>query len=116
MGGSPRPTGLVISNNLMMIGVLEALRRRRIRVPGDLALVSMDDPFWTGLTSPALTTMAQPGRDMAEAAVTLLFERIAGQEREPKVLRFPFELRIRDSCGARLPGAWRCRAVSPWYE
>jgi DNA-binding LacI/PurR family transcriptional regulator len=93
------PTALVVANNLMTIGVLQALRARGARVPDDVALVGMDDPFWAELVKPALTTLAQPVQRMATAAGDLLFERIDGRRSRTKCLVFSFELRVRDSCG-----------------
>jgi LacI family transcriptional regulator len=93
------PTALAVANNLMTIGVLRALRLRRLRVPQDVALVAMDDPFWAELIDPPLTTLAQPVRTMAESAVDLLFERINGRRNEARKIIFDFELRVRGSCG-----------------
>jgi LacI family transcriptional regulator len=84
----------------MTIGVLRALRSRRLRVPQDLALVAIDDPFWVELMDPPLTTLAQPVREMAESAVEFLFERISGRRTEARKIVFDFDLRVRGSCGA----------------
>lgn len=94
-------TGLVVANNLMTIGALQAIRARGIAVPDDLALVALDDPFWADLVDPPLTTLAQPVRRMAEGAVRLLFDRIEGgrQRAHARCLVFDFELRVRRSCG-----------------
>ena len=92
-------TGLVVANNLMTVGALQAIRGRGLRVPDDLALVALDDPFWAELIEPPLTALAQPVRRMAEAAVRLLFERIEGQRSHARCLVFDFELRVRRSCG-----------------
>ncbi|MEJ7763846.1 MAG: LacI family DNA-binding transcriptional regulator [Thermomicrobiales bacterium] len=92
-------TGLVVANNLMAIGALRALRARGVRVPGDVALVSIDDPFWAELVEPPLTTLAQPVHRMAESAANLLFERMAGTRTIARCIVFGFELRVRQSCG-----------------
>ena len=96
--GDP-PTALVVANNLMTIGALRALRSRRLRVPQDMALVAIDDPFWAELMDPPLTTLAQPVRRMAESAVEFLFERINGRRNESRRIVFDFDLRVRGSCG-----------------
>ncbi|MCC6314683.1 MAG: LacI family DNA-binding transcriptional regulator [Thermomicrobiales bacterium] len=93
-------TALVVANNLMTVGVLQALRARRLRAPDDLALITFDDPFWAELLDPPLTALAQPVRRMADAAARLLFERISGRRDHPRCLVFDFELRVRRSCGA----------------
>lgn len=96
-------TGLIAANNLTSIGALQAIRARGLRVPEDVALVAVDDPFWAELVEPPLTALAQPVRKMAESAVELLFERISGGRKEPRRLVFDFELRVRGSCGASVP-------------
>lgn len=91
---------LVIANNVMAIGALEMLRARGLRVPGDIAIVAFDDPFWADVVQPALTTLAQPIRLMVESAIQLLLERMAGDRTEPRRIVFDFELRVRDSSRA----------------
>lgn len=93
-------TALVVANNLMTIGVLQALRTRRLRVPQDVALAAIDDPFWAELIQPPLTTLAQPVREMADCAVEFLFDRISGRREKPRKIVYDFELRVRSSCGA----------------
>lgn len=96
----PEPvTALVVASNLMTIGVLRALRARRARVPEDVALVAIDDPFWADLVDPPLTTLAQPVQRMAERTAKLLFERINGERDTPQHVVFDFELRVRQSSG-----------------
>jgi LacI family transcriptional regulator len=91
-------TALLVANNLMAIGALQAIKERGLRIPQDVALVSIDDPPWAELTDPPLTTLAQPVRQMAEAAVGLLLERIDEGRRRRKRSMFEFELRHRGSC------------------
>lgn len=92
-------TALIAATNFLTVGVLQALRARRVRVPDEMALVAFDESFWSALVEPPLTTLGQPVRGMADSAVTLLLERIAGSQREPRQVVFDFELRVRRSCG-----------------
>lgn len=92
-------SGLVVANNLMAIGALKVLARAGRRVPDDVAVVALDDPFWAELVQPPLTVLAQPVRHMAEAAMQLLLERIGGRRARPRHEVFQFELRVRGSCG-----------------
>lgn len=94
-------TGLVVANNLMAIGALKALARAGRRVPEDVAVVALDDPFWADLVEPPLTVLAQPVRAMADAAMRLLLERIGGRRKRVRHEVFPCELRVRGSCGTR---------------
>lgn len=92
-------TAMIVANNLMTIGALEALRERGTRVPEEMALVAVDDPFWAELVEPPLTTLAQPVREMASCAVELLMERLDGRRTRPRRVVFDFQLRVRGSCG-----------------
>lgn len=91
-------TALLVANNLMAMGALEAVKRLGLTIPDDVAVVSVDDPPWAQLTDPPLTTLAQPVRQMAEAAVELLLQRMGeGRTRRRRRL-FTLELRHRGSC------------------
>lgn len=99
------PTALVVANNLMTIGTLKTLRERGLRVPEDVALVAVDDPFWSELVEPPLTTLTQPVQEMAGSAVEFLFKRLAGRREGPRKVVFEFELKVRGSCGTGEGGA-----------
>lgn len=93
--------GLVVANNLMAIGALEALRNAGVRVPEDIAVVGIDDPPWASLVSPAMTTLAQPTQTMATVAFDLLVGRIRKERSVPREMMYQFELRVRESCGSQ---------------
>jgi LacI family transcriptional regulator len=93
-------TALLVANNLMAIGALQALRDAHLKVPADVALLSIDDPPWASLTDPPLTTLAQPVRAMASAAVELLLPRLQGGRQRRRRRVFDFELCHRSSCCA----------------
>jgi len=94
-------SALLVANNLMTVGVLQAAKERRLRLRRDLGLVSIDDTPWAELTDPPLTTLAQPVRAMADAAVELLLHRIEHGRKRRKQVVFDFELRHRGSCCPR---------------
>jgi DNA-binding LacI/PurR family transcriptional regulator len=93
------PTALVVANNLMTIGALSALRDLSVRIPDDVAVVTIDEADWANLVEPSLTTACQPVRSMALDAMTLLFARIAGDTSPPQRRVHPFELIVRGSLG-----------------
>ena len=92
-----RPTALIVANNLMTLGALRAIRDAGLRVPADVALVGVDDPPWSALVDPPLTTLAQPVRAMAADAMELLLQRVSGAREHPRRIVHPFELRARES-------------------
>lgn len=94
-----RPSALVVGNNLMTLGVMSAIRAAELAVPGDIAVVAVDDPPWAALVDPPLTVVAQPVEKMAETTMTLLFERLEGHRSAAVRAILPLELRVRMSCG-----------------
>jgi DNA-binding LacI/PurR family transcriptional regulator len=105
-----RCTALITANNLITIGAMRTLRARGLRVPDAIALVAVDDPFWSELVEPPLTTLAQPVRRLAETAVSSLLERLEDERAEPKRLVLDFTLRVRGSCGVNASGGGRAEA------
>jgi DNA-binding LacI/PurR family transcriptional regulator len=106
-------TGLVVANNLMTIGALRAIRTHGLRIPEDIAIVTIDDPYWAEFVEPPLTAFAQPVRRMAESAFSLLLERIEGTRSQAKTVVYGFDLRLRRSCGT---AGWMPRAVIPGHD
>jgi DNA-binding LacI/PurR family transcriptional regulator len=100
LSGSDPLDALIVANNLMTIGALQALRDARVDVPEGVALVAIDDPPWAALVDPPLTTLAQPVRRMATDAMELLLDRVSGRRTEPRRIVHDLELHVRASCGA----------------
>jgi DNA-binding LacI/PurR family transcriptional regulator len=79
-------------------------------VPDAIALVAVDDPFWSELVEPPLTTLAQPVRRLAETAVSSLLERLVDERAGPKRRVHDLTLRVRGSCGVKASGGGRAEA------
>ncbi len=75
-----RPDAIFAANNLMAIGALQAVAAAGLRCPADVAVGCFDDFEWADVCAPKITTVAQPTTAIAERAVSLLFDRIAGGE------------------------------------
>ncbi|MFD7873055.1 LacI family DNA-binding transcriptional regulator [Streptomyces sp. NPDC059766] len=69
-----RPTAIFAGSDLQALGVLEAARLKGLRVPQDLSVVGYDDVPLAQWSSPPLTTVHQPLRQMAEEASRMLFK------------------------------------------
>ena len=52
-------------------GLLSVAREQGVRIPEDVAIVGFDDLLIAQLSSPPLTTIRQPIKEMAEAAYTI---------------------------------------------
>jgi DNA-binding LacI/PurR family transcriptional regulator len=96
----PRPTALFAFNDQMALGALHALRTLGVRVPDDMAVVGFDGIALGAFTNPELTTVEQPGTEVGQRAVELVFERIEGESAIPRQVTLPVRLVVRESCGA----------------
>lgn len=93
-----RPTALFAANDLVAIGLLQALvATGSVRVPEDIAIVGYDDiDFATSAIVP-LTSIRQPSALMGETALKLLTEEARNPAQKPRRVVFQPELIIRDS-------------------
>lgn len=69
-------TAVFAANDLSAIGLLACCAARGIRVPADLSVVGLDGIGLARYTTPALTTVAQPIRELGAGACRLLLEEI----------------------------------------
>jgi LacI family transcriptional regulator, galactose operon repressor len=71
------PTAIVAANDLLALGIYDALAARGLRCPADVSVVGHNDMPYVDMVSPPLTTVRIAQRDMGEAAAKLLLDRIA---------------------------------------
>ena len=74
-----RPTAIFTLNNLIAVGALQALREKNIKVPEEVSLISFDEQPYFALTSPPVTTIRQPVKQIAKEAVQKLLVRLKGE-------------------------------------
>jgi LacI family transcriptional regulator len=98
-----RPTAIASGNNLATIGIMKAVRERRLSVPDDIALIGFDDFEWADCFEPRLTVIAQPSEAIGLRAAEMLLERIKSPERAPRQVRLAPTLIVRRSCGCGDP-------------
>jgi alanine racemase len=90
-------TGIVCGSDLMALGAIRAARQRGMVVPADVSVVGYDDSPLIAFTDPPLTTVRQPVREMAVAAVQALMDEIRGQAAPHSEYVFSPELVVRGS-------------------
>lgn len=95
--GEVQSTAIIAGNNLMGMGVLQAIKGLHISCPSEIAVVSFDDDPWTTLAYAPLTVIQQPaeeiGRRAAERALDINESIIHLQE------RLKGKMILRASCG-----------------
>ncbi len=97
LADDPELDGLVVANNQMTIGALQAFRSRGVQVPDQIGLVAFDDSPWASLVDPPLTTIAQPLREMSQVAVNRLFMHLEDTSLPPERICLECHLQIRES-------------------
>ena len=88
---------LVAANDGMAAGALPELSRRGLRVPRDIAVVGFDDIEDSRFSNPPISSVRQPWRGLARAAVDALLEQRAGRAAPDR--QVPTEFVPRRSCG-----------------
>lgn len=93
-----RPDALFTVNDLMAVGVLQALvMTGAVRVPDDMALVGYDDIDFASAAVVPLTSVRQPSRLIGSTAVSVLLEEAADPSLERRTIVFQPELVVRAS-------------------
>ena len=96
-----RPTGVMCASDLVAVGVLQALWRRGIRVPDDIAIVGFDDLELAGASMVPLSSVHQKRHELGQLAVQMLVDEItkSGEHVHRHVILLP-ELIVRASSAA----------------
>jgi LacI family transcriptional regulator len=84
------------------MGVLDAARGLGMDVPGDVALVSFDEPAYADLIDPPITSLDRHDQQLGRRAAEMLLDALANGGppfAEPEVERVPLALLVRRSCG-----------------
>lgn len=89
---------VVAANDGMALGACETLHQRGLRVPQDVRVVGFDDLEIARLHDPALSTVCQPLKKLADYAVEAIAGQISGRPVSPLTTLYP-ELVLRQSCG-----------------
>jgi LacI family transcriptional regulator len=119
LGLSERPTAIFASNDDMAAATVAVAHCLGLDVPGDLTVTGFDDTAMATTIWPELTTVRQPGAEMARTAVQMVLRHIRALSRKehvkPERVRLEFELVRRQSDAAprirpasRLPAATLC--------
>jgi DNA-binding LacI/PurR family transcriptional regulator len=97
----PRPTAIFAANDESAISAIAAMHDNNVRVPDDIALVSIDNIDIAQMIRPSLTTVDVPKRQMASYAMQLLMIKEQFKDQQSASIVVPTELIVRESCGAK---------------
>jgi LacI family transcriptional regulator len=98
LGGEAPFTAICCANDPLAIGALTRLAELGIDVPGRVSVAGFDDVPVAAITSPSLSTVRLPLREMGRRGFTEAARILSGEELAHTVL--PTELAMRDSTAA----------------
>ncbi|RZK63290.1 MAG: LacI family transcriptional regulator, partial [Hymenobacter sp.] len=119
------PDAIFSSNDLAVVGALQVLKKHKLRVPEDVALVGFSNETFTALTEPQLSSVDQCCGQMGQTAVRLLLQMIQREARrgaapvvksvvlKPKLISLPHQKPRSAPCPAAGPP---CRSRRPRFR
>lgn len=93
------PRVIACGNDLIALGVIDALIDARLSVPGDVAVIGYDDMSFASSRPIGLSTIRQPRHEMGIEAAKLLITRIQHPDSPPRERILPYSLVPRRTCG-----------------
>ncbi len=92
-----KPTAVFAANDLMAIGVINALHKNKISVPQDISVAGYDDIASAGYFIPSITTIRQHQHQAGEMTAKILLDKIQGKNTDNYETMLSGELIVRES-------------------
>ena len=99
LDANPRPTAVLTFNDRSAVGLLDALVRAGVAVPGEVSVVGYDDSPLSRLAHIDLTTVSQNSWELTEHAVAAVVERLDGGRTEHREVVVAPKLVMRGTTG-----------------
>lgn len=93
-----RPTAIFAANDLSALRTMEVAKGLGLSVPDDVSVIGFDNVPESAMSTPALTTIAQPIRQMGSEAIAQLIAMMDGTAEGGNHVTLPTELIVRGSC------------------
>ena len=94
---SEPPSAIVVSNDLMAIGIMNYCDEKGIKIPDDLAIVGMDNTDVATRVTPKLTSVAMRQEEIGRNAAQILMDRLNGDMGGQKNIKLSPSLVVRQS-------------------
>jgi DNA-binding LacI/PurR family transcriptional regulator len=98
---SARPDAVVCANDRTAGRLMQTLIKLGYAVPKDVRLVGIDDVEFAALLPVPLTTLRQPSRQIGDAALGAMLERVSRRGLVARDILLDVELIVRESCGSQ---------------
>lgn len=93
------PTAVFAANDRCAVGLLDALRRSGVDVPGEISVVGYDDSQASRFAHIDLTTVRQDAQQMADLAVDAALQRVDGDGEQIRDILLDPHLVVRSTTG-----------------
>ncbi|WP_455673924.1 LacI family DNA-binding transcriptional regulator [Phocaeicola sp.] len=90
------PDAILAMNDTLAFAAMKEIKKHKLRIPQDIALIGYTDELHSNYVEPALTAITHRTYDMGKAACELLLQHF-GQEKKPEQIIVPTHLVIRES-------------------
>ncbi|MDK2982426.1 MAG: LacI family transcriptional regulator [Chloroflexota bacterium] len=92
------PTAVFVSNNLMTVGALGAIKDAGLSIPSDISILGFDDMYWYSINQPSLTAVDQPAFEIGQTAAKRVVMRLHNKKQpSPETIELTAKLIVRDS-------------------
>lgn len=91
------PDGVVCGNDVLAIGCIKYLTKRKHAVPEEVAVTGLDNIVLSSVFEPSLTTCTIPMAEMSEVAITLLHHAVNKSSAPKRQVLFGTKLMVRNS-------------------
>jgi LacI family transcriptional regulator len=88
---------VLCGNSLAAIGAYSCVKDRGIGIPDEVSIITFDDDIWLRLTTPQLSSVAQPAESFGVLAAERLIARLEGRDLPGECFRLNAEMVLRQS-------------------
>ncbi len=91
------PSAIICGGNLLLLGVLRAIKQKNLKVGEDISIISCDEVPLTELHSPPISVIARDTAKMGESAASILVNQMNSPNPISRIIELPTTLHIRNS-------------------
>ena len=95
--GCSVPKAIFAANDILAVGAMKALMQAGYRVPGDVAIIGVDNTMIAQVSTPTLSSIAFSRQDIGQLAIRHLLTEICNPNQCPVHFRVGAQLILRDS-------------------
>ena len=96
-----RPTAIVVSDDLISLGVVSRLEESGVNVPGDMSIVSFNNVYLSEIIRPTLTTVDIHIYELGAQSAKALIEKAENKTEPAKRIIIPHKIVYRESVSKR---------------